>query len=76
MTRHQLQVLTYSIAGVVFTVTFEVLDYLAGFNAGIALQWLVILVSSLVAFLVLLGVAVCIMAVSPPAKKSKRLKGY
>lgn len=72
MTRHQLQILAYSIAGVVFAVTFEVLDYLAGFNAGIALQWLVILVSSLVAFLVLLGVAVCIMAVSPPAKK----RGY
>lgn len=55
----------WALTGVMFALVFEVLDYLAGFNAGIAAQWLVILASAAVAFGFALMLAVCIMAVTP-----------
>ena len=76
MTRHGLQILAYSIAGVVFAVVFEYLDWFAGLNAGIVAQWVVICIALGVASLVLLGVAFCILAVSPGQKKNGGLRGF
>jgi phosphoglycerol transferase MdoB-like AlkP superfamily enzyme len=68
MTKKQLQIMSYAIAIATFVVVFEILDVLAGYNAGVAIQWLVIIVSLLIASAVLLVVALCVMAVSPPKR--------
>jgi len=57
MTKRQLQITTHTIGLVVFAVVFEVLDFMAGYNAGILAQWVVIGVSAILAFVVWFGLA-------------------
>ena len=57
MTKRQLQITTHTIGLVVFAVAFLILDELAGYDAGILAQWVVILVSALISAVVWFGLA-------------------
>jgi hypothetical protein len=60
----------WGIGAVIFALVFLITDGVAGYNAGIVAQWVCVGIAGVVAFGVVLLVAVCICSVSPPAKKS------
>jgi len=70
MTRNHQRKAVWTLGAAVFALVFLYADYVAGYNAGIFAQWVCVGIAGAVAVAVILGVAVCIMAVSPPAKKS------